>query len=70
MNSGRRFFPRSLFGFLLVLMTLFILPVTLRLASAQRKAAADKAREFARESRCSEKRRRERLLEEDQRVHH
>ena len=42
MNSGRRFFPRSLFVFLLVLITLFILPVTLRLASAQRKTAAHK----------------------------
>ena len=42
MNSGRRFSPRSLFVFLLVLVTLFILPVTLRLASAQRKTAADK----------------------------
>ena len=42
MNSGRRISLRSLSIFLLVVATLLILPVTIRLASAQKKTARDK----------------------------
>src|SRR6185295_16119911 len=42
MNSGRRISLRSLSAFLLVVAALLILPVTIRLASAQKKAAPDK----------------------------
>ena len=42
MNSGRRISLRSLSIFLLVVATLLILPVTIRLASAQKKTAPDK----------------------------
>jgi hypothetical protein len=42
MNSERRISPRGLFVLPLVVVTLLILPVTIRLASAQSESGADK----------------------------
>ena len=42
MNSSRRFSPRSLFIVPFIVVTLLVLPVTVRLASAQKKPTVDK----------------------------